>query len=95
MKERDVSHYLNKRVRELGGEIRRVKWIGRKNAPDKIVWLPGANGWAEEKRPGKVAEAAQAREHKRMAKAGMFVRVVDTFEDVDRFLGALQRLQEW
>lgn len=89
MKERDISKYLNARVRELGGEIRRVRWIGRNNAPDKLILIDGAHGWVEEKRPGKVAEAAQHREHKRMATSGMRVRVVASKEDVDRFLDRL------
>lgn len=89
MLERKVSRYLNKRVKELGGEIRRVQWIGRNNAPDKIVMLPGAHAWVEEKRTGLAAEAAQRREHQRMAKAGMRVRVVNSVEDVDRLMDRL------
>lgn len=90
MLERKVSAYLNKRVKECGGEIRRVSWIGRRNAPDKLVMLPGAHAYVEEKRTGKDAEAAQKREHHRMARAGMRVRVIDSVEDVDRLLGTLQ-----
>lgn len=40
MKERDIEAYLVERVRELGGEIRKVKWIGRRGAPDRLVMLP-------------------------------------------------------
>ena len=40
MKEITVEEHLVKRVRELGGEIRKVKWIGRRNAPDRLVMLP-------------------------------------------------------
>jgi len=90
MKEREVSRYLNLRVKQLGGGIRRVKWIGRNNAPDKLVMFQGAHGWVEEKRTDKEAEAAQAREHRRMRAAGMVVRVVASDEDVDRFLRILQ-----
>ena len=87
--ERKVSAYLNKRVKELGGEIRRVKLIGRRSAPDKLVMLPGAHAYVEEKRTGKGAEAAQKREHLRMARAGMRVRVIDSVEDVDRLVARL------
>lgn len=41
MRERDVEAYLVKAVRELGGECRKVKWIGRRGAPDRLVMLPG------------------------------------------------------
>lgn len=38
--ERDVERYLVKRVRELGGKVEKVQWVGRKNAPDRVVMLP-------------------------------------------------------
>lgn len=40
MKESDVEDYLVERVKELGGEVRKVKWIGRNGAPDRLVMLP-------------------------------------------------------
>lgn len=65
-RERDIEAYLVKRVKELGGEVRKVKWIGRNSAPDRLVMLPGngfstAHGvasytiWIELKAPGKLA----------------------------------------
>lgn len=86
MRERDISRYLNKRVKELGGEIRRVTWQGRRNAPDKLVLLPGWAFFVEEKRPGKDATAAQAREADRLRSSGLFMYVFATYEDVDAIL---------
>ena len=40
MRERDIEAHLVKRVRALGGEVRKVKWIGRNGAPDRLVMLP-------------------------------------------------------
>lgn len=40
MLEREVEAYLKKRVEALGGEVRKVQWVGRKNAPDRLVMLP-------------------------------------------------------
>ena len=40
MKERDIEAHLVRRVRELGGEVRKVQWIGRRGAPDRVVMLP-------------------------------------------------------
>lgn len=48
--ERDIEARLVKRVRELGGEVRKVKWIGRRGAPDRLVMLP-ARRW-EKSVPG-------------------------------------------
>lgn len=84
MKERDVSRYLNKRVKELGGEVRRVTWQGRRNAPDKLVLLPcyKLSFFLEEKRPGEEPTKAQEREHARMRAAGLHVYVVTSWEDI-------------
>lgn len=42
MRESRIEAHLVKRVRELGGECRKVKWVGRRSAPDRLVMLPGA-----------------------------------------------------
>lgn len=40
LSEGQVRAHLVKRVREIGGEIRKVGWVGRNNAPDELVMLP-------------------------------------------------------
>jgi hypothetical protein len=40
MLERDIEDYLVKRVKAMGGEVRKVQWIGRNSAPDRFVMLP-------------------------------------------------------
>lgn len=56
MKERDIERYLVRRVKELGGECRKVKWIGRSGAPDRLVMLPPQNllAWDNVIHPGAV-----------------------------------------
>lgn len=39
-RESTIERYLVKRVKELGGEVRKVEWIGRRGAPDRLVMLP-------------------------------------------------------
>lgn len=46
MKERDIEAHLVRRVRELGGEVRKVQWIGRRGAPDRVVMLPNGRVFA-------------------------------------------------
>jgi hypothetical protein len=41
MRESDIEDYLVKRVKAMGGEVRKVQWIGRSSAPDRRVMLPG------------------------------------------------------
>ena len=40
MRERDIEDYLVKRVKSMGGEVRKVQWVGRVGAPDRLVMLP-------------------------------------------------------
>ena len=102
MRERDIERYLCKKAKALGGEVRKVKWIGRRGAPDRLVMLPGVfmlkrgrdhvtagrTIWVELKAPGKKAEPHQLREHKRMQALGQRVEVIDSFGGVDKLLGA-------
>jgi hypothetical protein len=37
VRESDIERHLVKRVKELGGEVRKVQWIGRRGAPDRLV----------------------------------------------------------
>ena len=86
MRERDVEQYLVEQVKAKGGEVRKVKWIGRNGAPDRIVMLPDRTVWVELKAPGEKAKPHQVREHERMRKMGQRVEVVDSFERVDEVL---------
>jgi len=97
MRESVIEKYLVARVKELGGEVRKVQWIGRRGAPDRLVMMPvsalrsGAFSsvcavWVELKATGVKAEAHQVREHFRMASMGQVVRVIDSIEKVDELL---------
>lgn len=46
MRESQIEAYLAKRVKELGGEVRKVQWVGRRSAPDRLVMLPYCSAWA-------------------------------------------------
>jgi hypothetical protein len=101
VRERDIEAHLVKRVRELGGEVRKVKWIGRVGAPDRLVMLPprtfitggglfnhplDRTAWVELKAPGEKARPSQAREHERMRAMGQRVVVIDSIEGVEELL---------
>lgn len=93
LRESDIEKHLVKRVKELGGECRKIQFIGRPGAPDRLVMLPafwydgarcdGYTIWVELKAPGKKAEPHQAREHERMRKMGQRVVVIDSYEQVE------------
>lgn len=102
MRERDIERHLVKRVKALGGEVRKVQWIGRRGAPDRLVMLPartltasldcawcnpkGIAVYVELKAPGVKPEAHQLREHIRMRAMGQRVEVIDSIEGVERLL---------
>lgn len=101
MRERDIERHLVARVKEMGGEVRKVEWIGRRGAPDRLVMLPSflpTHGswlrentsrrtvWVELKAPGVAPEAHQLREHERMRKMGQRVVVIDSIEGVEELL---------
>lgn len=88
MLESKIENYLRKRIRELKGEYRKVRWIGRRGAPDDLVWIPGwrTGRFAEAKRPGEPLDDHQYREHQRLWRMGFGVVKLDSIEDVDRLL---------
>jgi hypothetical protein len=87
VRERDIEHYLVARVKALGGEVRKAKWVGRAGAPDRRVMLPGRTPiWIELKAPGVKAEPHQVREHNRMRRLGELVEVIDSIEAADALL---------
>lgn len=61
MRERDVEKYLVKRVKDAGGEVRKVKWIGRRSAPDRLVLLPAIGQRFRDIVPGVPLTAAQVK----------------------------------
>lgn len=97
MRESQIEKHLVKRVKELGGECRKVQFIGRRGAPDRLVMLPltplssgkaheGRTIWVELKAPGVKSEPHQLREHERMRKMGQRVVVIDSIEGVEELL---------
>lgn len=40
VKESTIERHLVKCVKALGGEVRKVAWVGRQGAPDRLVMLP-------------------------------------------------------
>ena len=85
-----IEKYLTAQIEAAGGFTRKLKWIGRNGAPDRLVLLPG--GWlafVELKAPGKKPEPHQARELARLEVMGQRVHVIDSLLAVDMLI------QEW
>lgn len=101
MRESQIEKYLTTRAKALGGEVRKVQWVGRRGAPDRLVMMPprrllgsvcnytektGRTIWVELKAPGEKPEPHQLREHERMRRMGQYVVVVDSLDGVDELL---------
>lgn len=96
MRESVIEKALCDRIKALGGEVRKVKFLDRNGAPDRLVLLRSDNSfgcasptgnprayWVELKAPGKKPEAHQLREHQRLRDMGQVVLVIDTLEQID------------
>lgn len=85
MRESEIESYFKRRVKEEGGEVRKLQWVNHRGATDQLAMLNGPH-FVELKAPGKKPEPHQAREHERMRKHGLKVYVIDTLEGVDLFI---------
>lgn len=86
MRESEVESYLIKGVTEVGGHTRKLNYIGRRDAPDRLVLFTGFACLVELKAPGEKPTMTQSNEHKRLRKAGLEVFVIDSFSGVDRLI---------
>lgn len=86
VRESQIERALVSAVKAKGGEVRKVKWIGRNSAPDRLVMLPNNSFWAELKAPQQQATAAQQREHERMRRMGQRVEVIDSLDKISELI---------
>lgn len=88
MLERDVEKYLVKRVKSLGGTVRKVRWIARRGAPDRLVYGKRLRPcFVELKRPeGGVVSKQQAEEITKLMEGGFDVFVVSNLHEVDALM---------
>lgn len=92
MNERDLEAHLIRQVQALGGEVRKVRWIGRRGAPDRLVLVPGC--WPfllELKAPGQKLSVQQSREMARLASFGLPCAWADSRETVAAAIGEMRK----
>ena len=82
-----IKEYLRKAVKREGGKVRFIRWLGRRNAPDTLVyWTFPQAALVETKKPKDDARLAQAREHRLLRADGWRVYVCDTPEDIEAMI---------
>jgi len=85
-----IEKHLKKEVEASGGKVRKLKWIGKNGAPDRMIWWPRkgteplAYALVELKAPGKKPSKIQEIEIDAMREDGWTVLVVDSIDAVDR-----------
>lgn len=88
-----IENYLRRRVKEEGGQIRKMRWIGRRGAADNFMWWPeGKYAFVEVKAEGCDVDwrSLQGREIRRMYEDGIAIWVVKSHEEVDRLIAEVK-----
>lgn len=61
---------IRKRVKALGGQVRKCSWEARTGAPDLLIMVQGSHFWIECKAPGEKPRMVQNREIAVMRQVG-------------------------
>lgn len=93
MLETDLETEACREVLMLGGKVRKVRWIGRRDAPDRLFLLPILGpAWVEFKKPiDGILRASQLREIETMRRYGCRVEIIDTREKLAAFLAEVRQ----
>lgn len=95
-----IRSHLRKQAIAAGFEHRKLRWIGRRGAPDELLFWPVLErtgpvfAYIEVKRPGEEVDydSPQGREITRLRRAGFFVTVIDSLEGADSVIESLTTL---
>lgn len=92
MKESKVEKYFKDEIKKTKGKAFKFLSPGNNGVPDRLVLIDSKCYFVELKRPGEKPRKLQKAVHKTFKKLGFEVYVIDTKEDVDRFIkGVLLR----
>jgi hypothetical protein len=93
-----IEDYLVAQCEARGALVRKLAYIGRRGAPDRMVVWPFVDDpvdccgyetpvdFVELKAPGKKPDPHQEREHKRLLGLGCNVFIIDSKETVDEYI---------
>lgn len=87
MLESSIEEWVCERAEAAGWYVRKLKWIGRRNGPDRFFAKGGRVLLIEFKRPGEGPRTGQAREIERLRLAGVEVHAIDSPLAALRVLG--------
>lgn len=81
---------MTSQLSKIGISTRKVKWIGRDGAPDRLI-LANGGIWVELKAPGKTPRANQKIELEALAKAGMTAYCIDSIQQIDELIERVKK----
>lgn len=91
-----IEKHLKKEAEKLGGKLRKLRWIGKSGAPDRLLWFPAKTkgmwpraAFVELKAPGKKPTKVQEIEHTALREDGWTVLVVDSIEAAEKTINKL------
>ena len=80
MREDEIEWPIVKGAEKQGWGVRKIQWIGRKSAPDRMFFKAGRIVFIEFKRPGEEPRQDQAREIKRLLDQKLEAYAIDSKE---------------
>ena len=89
MRESAIEAELVRRVKAVGGRTRKVRWLCRSGAPDRLIWWPGPRAaFVEVKAAGKDVDwrSPQGREITTLREDGWAVYVLNDVSQIDRII---------
>lgn len=87
MIESPIEDWVCDKAEAAGWLVRKLQWVGRRNAPDRLFAKDGRVVFIEFKAPGKAPRVTQQREIDRMVAAGLEVYWTDNPLDALAYLG--------
>ncbi len=86
MLETKIEQHLVKKVNSIGGQALKLN-TGKRGMPDRLVLLPGERViFIELKAPGEKPRPLQEKRMADLKKLGFTVKVIDSMQQVDRFV---------
>lgn len=86
-KEIDLERRCIEKAEQHGWLVRKMAYVGRRNAPDRWFFKAGRVVAVEFKRRGETPNPTQAKEHDALRGHGVNVRWIDNYEEFCTLLG--------
>lgn len=88
-----LQEYLMKRVKDSGGQYRKVRWVARRGCPDCFIWWEWPRAaFIEIKAADDTIRPEQRREIQRMQRYGLPVFIARSIADLEEIIEKVRKL---